>query len=98
MTTEQGARGEATADTAIVRTPHLEISKSVYDTTRPETKTLSYSVAVICYGNVTLTGVNVTDALSPDLVYASGDNNLNGALDVGETWVYQGTQDRKSVV
>jgi uncharacterized repeat protein (TIGR01451 family) len=90
-TTDQGASGEDTADTTIEQDPHLKIIKSVDLSSIAGPGTLNYTVDVTNDGNVTLTGVAVTDALSPDLAYASGDANLDGKLNIGETWEYTGT-------
>src|SRR5206468_1320270 len=67
--TTQGASGEATADTSVEQNPDLTITKTVDQSTIAAPGTLNYEVDVTNDGNVTLTGVDVTDALSPDLTY-----------------------------
>src|SRR4051812_36150936 len=44
-------------------------------------------------GNITLTGVTVTDhnADVGSIAYVSGDTDADGKLDVGETWHYTAT-------
>ena len=55
-----------------------------------------YSFEVTNEGNVTLTGITVTDAnCDAAPLYVSGDTNNDGMLQVDETWTYT---DRKSVV
>ena len=49
-----------------------------------------YTLAVTNDGNVTLTGITVTDARcdAPGPVYASGDTNTDGKLQLAESWTY----------
>jgi uncharacterized repeat protein (TIGR01451 family) len=51
---------------------------------------IHYTVSVENIGNVRLTGTTVDD---PDVIYTyqSGDTNLDGWLDITETWVYTGS-------
>ena len=51
---------------------------------------IDYTVTVDNAGNQTLTGVTVTDSLV-NLTLASGDTDLDGMLDVTETWTYTGS-------
>lgn len=51
--------------------------------------TISYTVTVTNPGNVSLTGVNVTDPLLP-LTFQSGDDDGDFRLDTNETWIYTG--------
>src|SRR5690606_5651052 len=57
--------------------------------------TLNYTIVVANTGNVSLTGVAVSDAVTQDgastnlsLGTPSGDGTNPGILDVGETWTY----------
>jgi len=52
---------------------------------------IHYTVTVDNTGNVNLTGISVADDPDVDLVYDSGDTNLDGILDEDETWVYKGS-------
>src|SRR5205085_4033470 len=77
-----------TATVVAAAGPHMTVTKT------PSTPTvaaagdlITYTVAVVNDGNVTLSGVVVSDPLCA-LVLGSGDANLNGSLDVGETWSY----------
>ncbi|MGI6236934.1 MAG: DUF7507 domain-containing protein, partial [Candidatus Excrementavichristensenella sp.] len=52
---------------------------------------IRYTVVVTNTGNVTLTDVKITDTLvdlNAVVVTFTGDVNINGELDVGETWTY----------
>ena len=51
---------------------------------------LNYTISVANTGNVTLTGVTVTDpnADAGSIQYVSGDTDGDNQLDVGETWNY----------
>lgn len=83
------------AVTAILRNPGVTIDKSVVSVEGGTNGAadsagdiVHYSVVVSNSGNVTLTGVQLTDAMVSDLALASGDQNGNGKLDVGESWTY----------
>ena len=54
---------------------------------------INYSIAVENTGNITLTGLTVTDpnADAGSLQYVSGDTNADGELDVDEIWLYTAT-------
>ena len=53
---------------------------------------INYSIVVDNTGNVTLTGVTVTDQVesygATNATLVSGDINGDGKLDVNETWIY----------
>ena len=51
---------------------------------------INYTVMVENAGNMTLTGVTMSDTLTT-LTLASGDTDNDGALDVDETWTYTGS-------
>ncbi len=77
--------------------PSLNITKDVTSVTggvagaaNSAGDVINYAISVQNTGNITLTGVNVTDpnANAGSLVYVSGDTNTDGELDVGETWIY----------
>jgi len=50
-----------------------------------------YTIEVSNGGNVTLTGIEVSDPMLKDLKYVSGDTNEDNKLDINETWMYTGT-------
>jgi uncharacterized repeat protein (TIGR01451 family) len=53
---------------------------------------INYSITVQNTGNVTLTGITVTDPnATTGPTYVSGDTDSDGKLDVGETWTYTAT-------
>ncbi len=84
--------------TSIGQTPSFLINKSVNETTITAPGVLSFEVVVQNTGNVSLTGVNLTDTLTQGAPLGftsgptlSGDTNNDTVLDVGETWVYVST-------
>lgn len=86
---------EDAAQTTIAKTPNLQISKSVDNTSISVPGLLSYTVTLLNNGNVTLNNVAVADVM-PDstagvLVGPTADTGTSGALDVGETWTYTAT-------
>jgi uncharacterized repeat protein (TIGR01451 family) len=54
-------------------------------------ETITYTFRVTNQGNVSLTGVSVSDTEVPIITFVSGDTNVNNQLDSGETWEYSGT-------
>lgn len=52
--------------------------------------TISYTVEVTNPGNVSLTGVTVSDPLAP-MTFQSGDTDSDFRLDPDETWIYTGS-------
>ncbi|WP_025031918.1 DUF7507 domain-containing protein [Bradyrhizobium sp. DOA9] len=90
----------ATASVPIVRNPALNVTKTVHDvdgntTTKVVDKAgdvVNYTITVENTGNVTLTGITVTDKVeaggATNATYVSGDTDGDNKLDVGETWTY----------
>ncbi len=52
--------------------------------------TISYTVTIANTGNVSLTGIGVSDPLTA-LTYQSGDTDTDSQIDPGETWTYTGS-------
>ena len=75
-------------DVTIVQTPDMLVTLSADPTSVDETgDVIDYTLTVENTGNLTLTGITLVD--SPDLTWAlTGDTDLDGNLDVGETWTY----------
>ena len=94
VTADSNETGPDTDDLAIPisRTPGLNVVKSSTTTLIDHAdQVVPYTFVVTNTGNVTLTGITVTDLnVSPAPAYASGDTNSNGQLDVGESWTYTG--------
>lgn len=72
--------------------PSLSLVKEVNTTSITSPTTLGYTFTVVNTGNVSLTGVTLSDTLpdgtSTTPTLTSGDTNANLILDVGETWHY----------
>lgn len=79
--------------------PQMVVEKTVSPTSISAPGGLNYTITVRNTGNVPLTGVTLADTVTqqgatlatPTPAYASGDSNSNGAVDLGETWVYRAT-------
>jgi gliding motility-associated-like protein/uncharacterized repeat protein (TIGR01451 family) len=94
--TDQTTTQQDDATTTITQISTLTITKSVDLAIIAEPTTLTYLIVVANTGNVSLTGVVLTDAIvgGPALSTSlSGDSNNNNILDVGETWSYSATYD-----
>src|SRR5690606_4151664 len=83
------------ATTTITRSPSVAVEKVVDETGIATPSTLNYTITVKNEGNVSLTGVTVTDAVVQDGASAAltldtptGDAGDDGILGVGETWEY----------
>ncbi|NCB00180.1 MAG: DUF11 domain-containing protein, partial [Clostridia bacterium] len=79
-------------DISILYNPALNVVKSSTTTLIDHAgQIVPYSFVVTNNGNITLTGITVSDPnVSPAPAYASGDTNANSKLDVGESWTYTG--------
>src|SRR5690606_24770589 len=73
----------------------VNITKVVDPTNISAPATLTYTIEVTNEGNVSLTGVVVTDPFTEGdntpLTLVSGDDDMDGELDLDETWVYSAT-------
>ena len=96
-TTSQGASGSASAHVPVAYNPAVDLTKAASvpgGTADTAGEVISYTINVANTGNITLTGVNVTDPSEPDFAavmtgaFNSGDTNQDGNLSVGETWHY----------
>lgn len=85
------ANGSASASVPIVQDPEVSVMKSatVADGSADAAgDVINYTIDVSNAGNMTLTGVTVTDPSVSNLTFVSGDTNANGKLDLTETWHY----------
>jgi len=75
-----------------VKNPALNITKTAAEKSfNAVGNIIHYTITVENTGNVTLTGVTVSDPLLGELTGPTGDGGQMGKLDVGETWTYTGT-------
>ena len=80
----------------LVSTPALNVTKDVTSVTGGTANVagdvIIYTITVQNTGNVTLTGIMVTDQVeayaATNATYVSGDAAPLGTLNVGETWIY----------
>ena len=68
--------------------PIFTVTKSANPTTANVGDEITYTVTVENTGNVSLTGVTISDTLVNSLPNPSGDTDGDGILDTDETWVY----------
>ncbi|TMJ01358.1 MAG: DUF11 domain-containing protein [Alphaproteobacteria bacterium] len=96
-TTDQGASDSDTAAVPIVQSPQVTLDKTATvpgGTADTAGEVISYTIDVANAGNMTLTGVTVSDPSVADLAavmsggFNSGDTNQDGNLNLGETWHY----------
>jgi uncharacterized repeat protein (TIGR01451 family) len=92
LSTHEGASASGSASVPIVQNPDLTIVKSAdVPSVDAAGEVIHYTVTVANAGNMTLTGLTVTDPLVTNLAYVSGDANSDGKLDLTETWTYAGS-------
>jgi uncharacterized repeat protein (TIGR01451 family) len=60
--------------------------------------TVAFTYTVTNPGGATLDGVGVTDPSCSPVSYVSGDTNLDGALEAGETWIFTCTTTPSATV
>jgi uncharacterized repeat protein (TIGR01451 family) len=90
--TAQSASATATASVPVVQNPDLTIAKMAdIASVDAADDVIHYTVTVANAGNMTLTGITVSDPFVTDLTFVSGDTNSDGKLDLTETWTYAGS-------
>src|SRR5205814_943892 len=85
------ATASDSASVVIVQDPHVTLTKSavVADGIADAAgDVINYTINVANIGNMTLTGISVTDPSVTGLAYVSGDADNDGKLDLTETWHY----------
>jgi uncharacterized repeat protein (TIGR01451 family) len=100
-TSDQTGQAQASAVAPLVYHPEIHLEKDATvpgGTADAAGETISYTLAVSNTGNVTLSGIQVTDpyadagsiqaVLGADLTHNIGDTNNDGNLDLTETWQY----------
>src|ERR1041385_130918 len=97
VTTAQGAGDSDSASVPIVQSPHVTLDKTATvpgGTADTAGEVISYTINVANDGNMSLTGVSVSDPSVTDLAavmsgsFNAGDTNQDGQLSIGETWQY----------
>ncbi len=88
--------GETATDTAsttvvVNSLPAISVTKSADPSSLTGSGDVTYTYTVTNPGTVALSGVSVTDDQLGLLTYVSGDDNGDGLLQPGETWVYTAT-------
>ena len=88
----------ATANVALAFNPNFSVSKSAVaadGNANTAGEAINFSAVVSNTGNISLTGVSVSDLVEGRTGVAvssfTGDTNTNNVLDVGETWTYTGS-------
>jgi uncharacterized repeat protein (TIGR01451 family) len=81
---------EDTASVDILR-PAIAINKTADREQAHEGDTITYTYTITNTGNTPLFAISVTDNMTEDVSYQSGDINENEILDVDETWVFTAT-------
>jgi len=85
----------------VPQNPAIAIVKTVDPTIVSSPQSATYTYEVTNEGNVSLTGVTVTDDNATpgntgddfNPAYLSGDSDGDGELDVDETWIYEATRE-----
>lgn len=95
VTTQVPGPTQATASTQVAQNPARTIVKTQTSGPNPATtagQSLGYTIVVTNTGNVSQTGVNVTDTMpdgSPGVLTGPTQSGVpNSILEVGETWTY----------
>ena len=101
VSTNEATVGSGSTSVAIVQDPRLVVTKTALvagddqDVDSPADD-ITYTITVLNDGNMTLTGVALSDSLltlgAPTESGGSGTNG-DGLLDVGETWTYTAAYD-----
>ena len=97
ISTDQGASANDGASVAVEQHPNVTLDKEASvpgGTADTAGEVISYTIDATNNGNVSLTGVTVSDPSVGDLAavtsggFNTGDTNTDGKLSVGETWHY----------
>ena len=94
VTTELPTAQTAVKDVDIILAPSWALSKSTTATTYSTVdELLSYTISVKNTGNVSISGITVSDPTAEGGVatYKSGDTTGDNKLDPTETWIYEAT-------
>ena len=98
VTTNEGAGDSDSQSVSIVQDPRVTIAKTANVTSVDAAgDVISYTIGVSNAGNMTLTGVAVSDPSVANLAavvsggFNAGDTDQDGKLDLTETWQYTGS-------
>ena len=87
--TEQTELAQSAAVTGVIQAPALTIAKvASVEVVDGAGDVINYTITVANAGNVTLTGVVLTDEFASATLLAISDTDSDGELDVGERWIY----------
>ena len=87
--TDQTELAQSAVATGVLQAPALTIAKvASVDVVDGAGDLINYSITVANAGNVTLTGVVLTDEFANATLLAISDTDSDGELDVGESWIY----------
>lgn len=82
---------------SVANTPAIQLKKVATPTAIYRGNSVTYTYKVINTGDVPLKNIQVTDdKVTP--MYQSGDTNVNGLLDLPETWMYTATNSPTNTV
>ncbi len=80
-----------TSTSVTILRPDIALTKTADADVAEEGDTINYTYTVTNPGNVPLAGITVNDDMTGTTTYENGDNNGDGKLDVGESWVFTAT-------
>jgi uncharacterized repeat protein (TIGR01451 family) len=87
--TDQTELAQDDVVTGVLRAPALTIAKvASVEVVNAADDVINYTITVANAGNVTLTGVVLTDEFANATLLAVSDTDSDGELDVGESWIY----------
>ncbi|RJP84272.1 MAG: hypothetical protein C4518_20475 [Desulfobacteraceae bacterium] len=87
--TSQPQTAEAKVD--VIQNPSFVVTKAADATSVDKPGTINYRIVIDNTGNMSLTGISISDPVAGTLSGPEGDIKNPGMLDVDETWTYTGS-------